>query len=460
MSGLSFAGTAFAAPFALCPKNPHYFQWHGRPTVLITSGEHYGALINLDFDFRKYLDTLAAAGLNYTRIFSGAYVEPDGAFKIEKNTLAPLPDRFLCPWARSRPTGDAPGGGPFDLNQWDARYFARLKDLVAYAAKKRIVVELTLFCPMYDDLQWRLSPMNAVNNVNHVGAISRTNVYTLDQSGELLAVQETLTRKLVTELNRFDNVFFELCNEPYFGGVTVPWQHHLADVIVETERGLPARHLIAQNIANRSARISAPHPAVSLFNFHYAAPPETVAMNYALDRVLGDDETGFRGTNDVPYRIEAWDFILAGGGLFNHLDYSFVVGHEDGTFVYPATQPGGGNPRFRSQLGILSRFIRGFHFAQMRPDNSVIRGGVPNGVTVRALVQAGRAMAIYLHQTDPTLASPTLLQIELPSGLWRAEWMDTKTGKVIRRERVSGGAVREITVPSYETDVALGLRKL
>ena len=34
--------------------------------------------MNLDFDYRKYLDTLAADGMNYTRVFSGAYVEPEG----------------------------------------------------------------------------------------------------------------------------------------------------------------------------------------------------------------------------------------------------------------------------------------------------------------------------------------------------------------------------------------------
>ena len=125
-------------------------------------------------------------------------------------------------------------------------------------------------------MQWKLSPMNAANNVNGVGTVARTDVYTLDQHGGLLAVQEALTRKLVTELNGFDNLFFEICNEPYFGGVTIPWQHRIADVIVETERGLPAKHLIAQNIANKSAKIEKPHPAVSIFNFHYATPPDTV----------------------------------------------------------------------------------------------------------------------------------------------------------------------------------------
>ena len=29
-------------PIRLHPENPHYFLFRGRPTVLITSGEHYG----------------------------------------------------------------------------------------------------------------------------------------------------------------------------------------------------------------------------------------------------------------------------------------------------------------------------------------------------------------------------------------------------------------------------------
>src|SRR5262245_36946162 len=100
---------------ALHPGNPHYFVWRGRPAVLITSGEHYGAVLNLDFDYRKYLDTLAADGLNYTRVFSGAYVEPQGAFNIATNTLAPAAGRYLAPRARSRQPRCAAGGHKLDL---------------------------------------------------------------------------------------------------------------------------------------------------------------------------------------------------------------------------------------------------------------------------------------------------------------------------------------------------------
>ena len=54
-----------------------------------------------------------------------------------------------------------------------------------------------------------------------------------------------------------------------------------------------------------------PHPAVSIFNFHYTTPPDAVTWNYALNKVIGENETGFRGTKDLVYRTEAWDFLLA-----------------------------------------------------------------------------------------------------------------------------------------------------
>ena len=102
---------------------------------------------------------------------------------------------------------------------------------------------------------------------------------------------------------------------------------------------------------------------MSIFNFHYASPPETVAMNYGLNKVIGDDETGFRGVSDDVYRMEGWEFVIAGGGLYNNLDYSFAAGHEDGTFEYPASQPGGGSRALRRQLKILARVHRRLRFS-------------------------------------------------------------------------------------------------
>jgi hypothetical protein len=59
------------APLALHPDNPRYFLFRGKPTVLVTSGEHYGAVLNLDFDYVRYLDALAKAARDDPRVRAG-----------------------------------------------------------------------------------------------------------------------------------------------------------------------------------------------------------------------------------------------------------------------------------------------------------------------------------------------------------------------------------------------------
>ncbi|MFN7944819.1 MAG: PA14 domain-containing protein [Blastocatellia bacterium] len=400
------ASTALAQAklLALYPDNPHYFLFRGKPTVLITSGEHYGAVLNPDFDYVKYLDTLRRDGMNLTRTFTGAaYVEPQGAFNIVKNTLAPAPNRFLAPWARSATPGYANGGNKFDLDKWDENYFKRFRDFVAQASARGVIVEVNLFCPYYGDAQWKLSPFNVTNNVNGLGNLaSRRDAYTMDRHGGLLAYQEKFVRRLVSELKGFDNIYYEVCNEPWADDVKPEWQRHIVDVIVDAEKDFAEKHLISLNVSNYAERVQPLHPAVSIFNFHYATPPDTVEWNYHLNKVIGDNETGFRGTDDKPYRMEGWDFIVAGGGLYNNLDYSFTTDTEDGSHIPRDPTPGGGTQALRQQLRVLRDFINSFEFVRMKPDNSIIKGGVPEGCTARALVEAGRAYAIYLRPISHT----------------------------------------------------------
>ena len=145
-------------------------------------------MLNLDFDYVKYFDELKAHGLNHTRTFSGAYREVPSSFGITDNTLAPKPQRFVCPWARGSQPGSSDGGNKFDLTQWDAAYFERLKDFMHQARERGIVVEMNLFCPMYNNDLWQACPMNAANNANKIGTCPSTEVYTLKHQA-LLDVQ-------------------------------------------------------------------------------------------------------------------------------------------------------------------------------------------------------------------------------------------------------------------------------
>jgi hypothetical protein len=441
-----------AEPIRLHPGNPHYFQFRDKPAVLVTSTEHYGAVLNLDFDFLPYLDELQRHGLNLTRTFSGVYCEAPGNFNIKANTLAPAEGRFLCPWARSDTPGYAGGGNKFDLTRWDENFFERLKRFIAESGNRGIVVELVLFCPFYEDSMWRLSPLNAANNINGLGKLARTDVHALKDKG-LTDLQTSLVRKVAAELNEFDNLYYEICNEPYFGGVTLEWQSRIAAALSDAEKALPGRHLIAQNIANGSQKIEHPDARVSIFNFHYATPPEAIGLNYGLNRALGDDETGFRGSDDAVYRAEGWEFLMAGGAVYDNLDYSFTTDHEDGSAVPDA--PGGGGCALREQLGTLKRFVESFDFVAMRPDNSIVRR-VPAKAAARVLANPGREYAIYLRG-----CGSAEIELRLAPGTYRQTSLNPRTGKLTDEGQIKiGSEPRPLKLPDGEEETALAFRKI
>jgi len=460
---LTVSLAAGESPLALHPDNPHYFLWRGQPTVLITSAEHYGAVLNLDFDYVPYLEELKSKGLNHTRTFSGAYREIPKSFGITDNSLAPKPNRFICPWARSDQPGYFDGGNRFDLTKWDPAYFQRLRDFMQHARRCGVVVEMNLFCPMYGEELWKACPMHTANNVNGVGNCPREEVYALKHD-TLTDVQLAVTRKIVEELRDFDNLYYEVCNEPYFGGVTMPWQHRIVDEIAATEKRLGRKHLVSLNIANGRAKVEKPHPGVSIFNFHYCTPPDTVDLNYGLNKVIGENETGFRGREDVLYRTEGWMFLLAGGALYNNLDYSFTPSHPAGTLL-EYTSPGGGSPALRSQLKILKDFVESFDFLRMRPEQKLIRHIEPK-LSYRVLAESGKAYAVYVHVPLPNkpknLAElvagqrQAKLTLELPQGDYTAEWLDPTSGQIAQRDTWShAGGERVVESPRFAADLAL-----
>jgi hypothetical protein len=464
-------------PIRLDPRNPHYFLYNGKTIALITSGEHYGSVMNADFDSHKYLDTLQNDGLNYARLFGGSYVEvPGGSFGIKRNTLAPETGRLILPWARSSQAGYAGGGNKFDLDKWDPEYFRRLHEFLAEAERRGIVVEITLFSSQYGEPQWKLSPFNATNNVNQTNVTDYKKVNTLE-NGSVLAYQERYVRKLVREAYPHPNVIFEIQNEPWsdrpvLAGVVNPylippsrdqypnsmevadeasiaWQTRVAQWITGEESTLPNRHLIAQCYSNFQLPVRTLIPGVSIVNFHYAYP-EAATLNYGLDKAIAYDETGFLGRSDEAYLRQAWNFMLSGGSAFDALDYSFTTGNPDGTDNDP-NGPGGGSPALRKQLGILERFLSSFSLESLSPNANVVVKA--EGVTEHALSTPRGDYAIYLDGRGPS--NLTLL---LAAGKYKMEWLNPQTGSLTRgKEFSSDGKEMTISTPAFENGIALSL---
>ena len=142
-----------------------------------------------------------------------------------------------------------------------------------------------------------------------VGKVGREEVHTLKEKA-LNDAQLAFVRKVVSELKDFDNLYYEVCNEPYFAGVADDWQRLVARTVVEAEKDFPYKHLIARNIANGSQKIDKPDRNVSIYNFHYANPPNAVSQNYDLNKVISYDGLPRQpSADDVDHFLEGDDLL-------------------------------------------------------------------------------------------------------------------------------------------------------
>src|SRR5207302_11440139 len=104
-----------------------------------------------------------------------------------------------------------------------------------------------------------------------------------------------------------------------------------------------------------------------------------------------------------------------------------------------------------------------FNFVAMKPDNSVF-ASVPQGLRAHALAEPLRAFAIYLGPIElPKKGAPLTvtnrtgaLALKLPAGSFQAEWLNTETGAVGKRENfVHNGGIRAFVSPEFKQDIAL-----
>jgi hypothetical protein len=361
------------------------------------------------------------------------------------------------------------------LDQWNESYFSRLKSFVEEAQKRDIIVEVTLFTSIYNDKTWSNCPVNPQNNINNITLSNYKKVHTLE-NGNLLKYQEKFVKKIVTELNKYDNIIYEIQNEPWSDQtvmknkpnywqklvpddwnaridiateLSLAWQSHIAKLIANTERTLNKAHLIAQNYCNFVYPVEDVVPNVTNINFHYAWS-EAVTFNYGWNKLIGFDESGFAGSDDDTYRRQAWVFLMSGGGLFNNLDYSFAVGYEDGTLIQKA--PGGGSPALRKQLRILRKFFEAFDFVNFSPDKYVV--ALSPGAYAYAFSNRKDKFVIYLTGSAKTL------RVNIPAGKYQVQWLNPADGTIVETKTIDAQApFTIIKMPVYSTDITVSLTK-
>ena len=157
-----------ATGIAISAKHPHYWQYDGKPVLLLGGWNHgHNPFIDHDTDddrdnqgvstpeqITRAMDKLVACGGNYLR----CVFDPGMASGVQK-----MP---FC----------TKSGGRYDLRKMEGPFWARLDTFLAEAAKRDIVVQFEVW-DRFDLIDgswggWPVSPWNPKNNVNYTPASS------------------------------------------------------------------------------------------------------------------------------------------------------------------------------------------------------------------------------------------------------------------------------------------------
>ncbi len=205
------AAAVQAAGISVYEKNPRYWQYKGKPVLLIGGSveDNLFQIANL----KEHLDLLHSVGGNCVR-----------------NTMS------------SRDAGDAQpfkklDDGKYDLGQWDDEYWRRFETFLELTRQRDIIVQIELWdmWDMHADT-WTANPWNPANNVTYTHENTRLkasysrpgygrntshgephdfflSVPALNHDRLLLAHQQRFVDKLLSYSLRFDNVLYCISNE-------------------------------------------------------------------------------------------------------------------------------------------------------------------------------------------------------------------------------------------------------
>jgi len=485
--------------FRIHPQNPKVFEFRGEPMVLITATEHYGAVLNRRFCFERYLADAGEKRQTLTRLFT-LFRELQAAANPYSTCKPETPD-FVAPFKRVGPEKALDILPKFDLSQPNPEFFERLHRFLSVAGDHGIVVEVVLFSNTYAESVWALNPLNPRNNINGLEEFPWPEYMSL-RHPSLFEWQKAHVRRIVEETNKYDNIFYEICNEP---GGDVPsaatnpstaevdaWQTAIAKVIRETEAKLPGKHLIAGQEAstwNTSAPATQKTVAafkgfpVDIVNVHPLPKTEyggniydmgdfmagqlklTALRDFALDsyderKPLNYDEDNAATQYKEPagwtiHRKRAWTTLFS-GAHYDMIDFSIWPYLETGT---PDSQK-----YLRSWMKNLSEFIHSVDLATARP----LRGWLqakPEPIVESVFAVSEEDYCIYLadgREGDEPGAGEVIsgrLRFDLPDGQFEIACFSPETGRYSPWIDLRGGTGRSFAVPDFHHDLVVRIRR-
>jgi len=453
-------------------KNPSYWEYRGKPIVLI-GGSDRDNIFQWALDGTKlidHLDLLSSCGGNYIRCTMSSREYTAEGYRWD---LLPYPFAKI--------------GDKYDLERWDDVYWSKLREFLRETKKRGIIVQLEIWDRWNESgdsrqarFGWYWSPWNPNNNITYDWPDSpllkegRTSFYNdfhmaaVTRDAVLLPLQQRFVEKIVDEVvdGGFDHVLFQVDNESGIGDETLEpdpyWARFVrsyaktrgaSDVFVCSSRRLhsPTSYKATkfQDWDNPEVRVPLVNAA---FNFsdisqnngssgqrqydnilwyrsrvlaHGARPINNVKcyhFNWPIGSSFGKDRTS---PTDAEAGAKFWRAVFAGAASIRF--------HR-----HTPTRPAGLREGFglasegQRHLRSMREFIDAVHIFRMSPRNDLLSQRVTN--EAYCLAEPGRRYAVFF-----TGDGDGCVEIELTASgrSFDLKWLDVATSCWGKRSTIS-----------------------
>jgi hypothetical protein len=337
-----------------------------------------------------------------------------------------------------------------------------------------------------------LNPLREGNNLQNVGSL-KWQEYLSQRDRRLFERQVAFARKIVQETSRYDNIYYEICNEPGGGFPSEPtlaevdaWQEAIANVLREEMRSLNCPHLLAgQNAFSYKPEFSQAFDAsysgtmLDIVNVHPLPNLILKDRKYQLGNFMSkelqlaefrdfflmaskepkptisdEDNAASLYLDNTGWTIDrkrAWMAVMC-AAHYNFIDFSIQAHVEAGTEE--------SKRKIRNWMKNLSGFIHNFDFIHASPAQNWILD-VPEHVVSAGLAIHGKDYVAYLadgrEATESSAGNPISgkISIQLPEGDYRIHFYSPVSGEYSQPQGAKGGGKIKVALDPFEHDLVL-----
>jgi hypothetical protein len=426
-------------------QSGHYLAWGGTPILPIGDSVTQGWMESgANFNQVGYIDALSSRGINVAMIWS--YIGTNAAGQISDGRIGyDAPE--LWPWQGSTDASS------MDLTRLNQAYFDRLKDFVSYAESKDVLVLITV----HDGgPKWRFDRHPMKTSMGN-GPLTSGGQYVelADYDHEMPATfnpswnrqqknqyfQERFADKLITELEPYSNVIYEMFNEGEWYDRTNRRRHeeHFLEFFrsrTDTLLMSNSDHIFAGYDPHQNNNVD----MISLHRHNWTGNHGRFVSGFqqspAKPYFMSESIPEFNGTNlsMQTIRRSAWEVAMAGAGWVAQNDTSFGWDPHAGMAGQAANRD-----QAYDQIGHVATFFNdmGVEFWDMAPEGQLASTGV-------CLAQRGEEYLIYAR-SGGTFSVDLSDAVDQPFGV---QWYDPSTGEMTLEGSVLGAAEVSFTAPN------------